>query len=161
MGEHVAFTLIGGHNFEGKHLYFDNFFTSLLLLEKLKLRGVIATETIRADRVGIPSQFALKEKMERGEYKSIVTSNFVIFKWMDAKHVFLGSNDYQNTEIIRISRRLKNKQLIEIDCPKAIKDYNKFIRGIDRFNQRISCYLFDRKSRRNWLRLFIFFVTAS
>jgi hypothetical protein len=56
---------------------------------------------------------------------------------------------------------LKNRQLIEIDCPKAIKDFNKFIRGVDRFNQRMSCYLFDRKSRRNWLRLFIFFFDAS
>jgi hypothetical protein len=148
-GERVVLTLIDGHNFEENHLYFDNFFTSLSLLEKLKLRKVSATGTIRNDRVGIPSQFALKEKMERGEYKSIVKSNFVIFKWMDTKHVFLVSNDCQNTGIVRVSRQLKNRQLIEIDCPKAIKDYNKFIRGVDRFNQRTSCYLFDRKSRRN------------
>jgi len=161
LGERVVLTLIDGHNFEGKHLYFDNFFTSFSLLEKLKLQRISATGTIRADRVGIPSQFALKEKMERCEYKSIVTSNFVIFKWMDTKHVLLASNDCQNTEIVRISRRLKNRQLIEIDCSKAIKDYNKFIRGVDRFNQRMSCYLFDRKSRRNWLRLFIFFFNAS
>ena len=161
LGERVVLSLIDGHDFEGKHLYFDNFFTSLSLLEKLRLRRISATGTIRADRVGISSQFTLKEKMERGEYKSIVTSNSVVFKWMDTKHVFLASNDCQNTGIVRISRRLKNRQLIEIDCPKAIKDYNKFMHGVDRFNQRMSCYLFDRKSRRNWLRLFIFFFNTS
>lgn len=161
VGERVVLTLISGHNFEEKYLYFDNFFTSLSLLEELKRQGVNATGTIRSDRVGIPSQFALKEKMERGQYKSINISNCVIFKWMDKKHVFLASNDCQNTDIVKISRRLKDRQLIEIDCPKAIKDYNKFIRGVDRFNQRMACYLFDRKSKRNWIRLFIFFLNAS
>ena len=29
LGERVVFDLISGHNFQGKHRYFDNFFTSL------------------------------------------------------------------------------------------------------------------------------------
>ena len=161
LGERVVLSIIGGHDFKGKHLYFDNFFTSLSLLEKLKLRRIGATGTFRADRAVNPSQFTSKEKMERGEYKSIITSNSIVFKWMNTKHVFLASNDCQNTETVRISRRLEIRQLIEIDCPKAIKDYNKFVQGVDRSNQRISCYLFDRKSRRNWLRLFIFFFNTS
>jgi hypothetical protein len=161
LGERVVCTLIADHHFEGKHLYFDNFFTSLSLLEKLRRQRISATGTIRPDRVGIPSQFALKEKMERGDYKSIIISNIIIFKWMDTKHVFLASNECENTEIITTSRQLKNKQRIEVDCPKVIVDYNKFIHGVDKFNQRISSYTFDRKSRRNWLRLFFFFFNAS
>ena len=62
---------------------------------------------------------------------------------------FLESNDCENTEMVTISRQSKDKQRIEIDCPKAIMDYNKFIHGVDRFNQRISSYTFDRKSKRN------------
>ena len=42
---------------------------------------------------------------------------------MDTKHVFLASNDCENTEIVTISRQLTNKQRIEVDCPKAIMDY--------------------------------------
>ncbi|CAF0882767.1 unnamed protein product [Adineta ricciae] len=67
LGERVVLTLIADHRFEGKQLYFDNFFTSLPLLEKLRRRRIYATGTIRSDRVGIPRQFALKEKMERGQ----------------------------------------------------------------------------------------------
>ena len=39
-------THLGDHNFEGKQLYFDNYFTSLSLLEKLKVRRITATGTI-------------------------------------------------------------------------------------------------------------------
>ena len=64
LGERVVLSLIDGHDFEEKHLYFDSLFTSLSLLEKLRLRRISATGTIRVDRVGISSQFTLKEKME-------------------------------------------------------------------------------------------------
>jgi len=40
--EGVVFDLITGHNFQGKHLYFDNVFTSFRLLEKLKLQNIKA-----------------------------------------------------------------------------------------------------------------------
>jgi hypothetical protein len=43
----------------------------------------------------------------------------------------------------------------------SAKDYNQFSHGVDRFNQRILCYNLDRKSKRNWLRMFIYFLNAS
>ena len=110
LGERVVFTLIADHHFEGKYLYFDNYFTSLSLLENLRRQRISATGTIRSDRAGIPPQFAVKEKMERGDYKSVVISNTIVHKWMDTKHVFLASNDCENTEIITVSRQLKDKQ---------------------------------------------------
>jgi len=160
LAEYVVFTLIADHHFEGRHLFFDSFFTSLPLLEKLKLHKISATGIIRPDRTGIPPKFALKEQMERGDYKSLVASNTIIFKWMDTKHVLLAGNGCKDTEIVPIFRQLKNEQLIKINCSKAIKDYNKFIHGVDRFNPRISCYTFDRRSKRNWLQLFVFFFNA-
>ncbi len=33
-----------------------------------------------ADWTGIPPKFALKEQMERGDYKSLIASNTIIFK---------------------------------------------------------------------------------
>jgi hypothetical protein len=152
---------LGGHNFEAKHLYFDNFFTSLGWLEKLKLQNIKASGTIRPDRAGISPDFAKKYKMERGDYKSIITSNSIVFIWMDTKHAFLARNYHKDNEIVSISRQLTNGQRITINYPKAIKDYNQFVHGVDRLSQRISCYNVDRKSKRNWLRIFIYFLNAS
>jgi len=60
--ERVVFNLISDHSFQGKHLYFDNYFTSIGLLEKLKLQNIKAAGTIRPDRAGIPSDFVKKIK---------------------------------------------------------------------------------------------------
>ena len=88
LGERVVFDLISGHNFQGKHLYFDNSFTSLRLLGNLKLQNIKACGSIRPDRAGIPSVFAKKNRMQRGDCKSIMTSNSIVFIWMDSKRVF-------------------------------------------------------------------------
>jgi hypothetical protein len=159
--ERVVFNLISNHSFQGKHLYFDNFFTSIGLLEKLKLQNIKAAGTIRPDRAGIDSDFVKKNKMERGDFKTIIISSSIIFIWMDTKHVFLASNYHKGNEVVPILRRMKSGQRVTINCPQAIKDYNQFSRGVDRFNHRISCYSLDRKSKRNWLRIFIYFLNAS
>ena len=138
MVECVVFDLIFVHNFQGKHLYFDNFFASLRLLENLKLQNIKACGTIRPDRAGIPSDFAKKNRMHRGDCKSIMTSNSIVFIWMDTKHVFLASNYHKDNEVVSISHRLQNGQRTTITCPTAIKDYNQFSHGVDLFNQRIS-----------------------
>ena len=139
MGDRVVFDLISGHNFQGKHLYFDNFFTSLRLLENLKLQNIKACGTIRPDRASIPSDFAKKNRMQRGDCcKSIITSNSIGFICMDAKHIFLPSNYHKDNEIVSICRRLQNGQRTMIACLTAIKDYNQFSHVVDLFNQRIS-----------------------
>jgi len=114
LGERVVFDLISGHHFEGKHLYFDNFFTSLRLLEKLKLQNIKACRTIRPDQTGIQSDFTKKNKMERGDCKSMITSNRIVFIWMDTKHVFLASNYHKDNEVVPISRHFENGQPITI-----------------------------------------------
>ena len=43
----------------------------------------------------------------------------------------------------------------------ACNNYNQFAHGVDLFSQRISCYSIDRKSKRNWLRIFVYFLNAS
>jgi hypothetical protein len=109
----------------------------------------------------MPSDFVKKNKMERGDFKTIIISSSIIFIWMDTKHIFLASNYHKGNEVVPILRRMKSGQRVTINCPQAIKDYNQFSRGVDRFNHRISCYSLDRKSKRNWLRIFIYFLNAS
>ena len=80
---------------------------------------------------------------------------------MDIKQIFLESNYHKDNKVVPICRRLKNSQRITIDCWKAVKGYNQFSHGVDRFSERILCYDLDRKSKRNCFRIFIYFLNAS
>ena len=48
--------------------------------------------------------------------------------YLFVQHVFLASNSCEDSKVVLESRQLKNGQLITINCPKAINDYNQFIR---------------------------------
>ena len=162
LGKCVVFNLIPGHNFQRQHLYFGNFFTSFGFLENLKLQNIKVCGTVRPDRADIPSDFAKKNRMQRGDYKSIITSNSIVFIRMDTKHVFfLVSNYHKDNEVLSISPRLQNSQPTMIACPTAVEDCNQLSRGVDLFGQRISCYNLDRRSKRNCLMIFIYFLNAS
>jgi hypothetical protein len=56
--------------------------------------------------------------MERGDYKSMVIWNSIVFISMDTKHVFSASNYHEDNEVVSISRPLKNSQRITIDSTK-------------------------------------------
>lgn len=46
-------------------------------------------------------------------------------------------------------------------CPQAIVDYNKYIGGVDRFDQRMATNCIAWKSRTWWMKLFYYFMDAA
>lgn len=110
LGERVVLALTKDEWHKEKLFYFDNFFTSLKLLEKLKVEECFAAGTIRANRSGIP-KLADDNKLPRGtsDYR-ITNTGLGIFKWKDCKSVLLASN-YHGSELSTVLR--KNKGVSE------------------------------------------------
>nr|CAI5862844.1 unnamed protein product [Callosobruchus analis] len=70
------------------HLFFDNFFTSLHLIEELRIMGLKGTGTIRENRVGKAcplSRSTEMRKKERGAIESVSsdTNTISLCKWHD------------------------------------------------------------------------------
>ena len=82
-------------------------------------------------------------------------------KWQDKKPVFISSNCFDPEKTATVTRKEKDGSKQVIICPEMVSQYNKYKGGVDLFDQRISCYSIDRKSKRNWLRIFIYFLQAS
>ena len=97
LGEQVVQTMtedLAGKNHE---VYFDNFFTSIPLMEYLKENGINAAGTVRMNRKALP--VGMEEGLERGESDHRVSKDGVtVFKWQDNKPVFVVSN-FHGTEI--------------------------------------------------------------
>ncbi|GFN97050.1 PiggyBac transposable element-derived protein 4 [Plakobranchus ocellatus] len=74
-------------------VYFDNFFTSLSLLQHLYESGVYSCGTTCTNRKGMPD-FFLGKSLERSNSDFRVAGDYfiVVVKWMDNKSVHVASN---------------------------------------------------------------------
>lgn len=124
------------------HIYFDNYFTTVPLLEEMAKRNMRGTGTVRENRLShctLPSKDILK-KMPRGTFNYKSTNNEVlIVKWNDNNIVNVASNNLQVFPTQKVSR-LSKKKKVTVDQPKCIYYYNSFMGGVDRCDENISYY---------------------
>lgn len=141
-------------------LWFDNFFTSVDLLEQLQDKGTHACGTIRHNRRGLPT-LAQDKSLKRGEFDySTSNSGLSYYKWKDNKAVHMLSN-FHGTEAGSVERTEKNGNKVVIACPKAVEAYNSEMGGVDKADMLKSIYGIDRKSKKWWHRLFFHLVDVS
>lgn len=154
LGERIVLELTKQDWKKGKIVYFDNFFTTIRLLEKLKLENTLACGTIRSNRKYLPKGMIIDKKLKRGDFDH-KTSNtgITFFKWKDNKVVTLASN-FHGTESVQIKRKLHDGTITYIPGPDIVDDYNKFMGGVDYHDQLRQCYGIDRRSKKWWHRIF-------
>uniref|UniRef100_A0A2K6LGX8 ERCC excision repair 6, chromatin remodeling factor n=1 Tax=Rhinopithecus bieti TaxID=61621 RepID=A0A2K6LGX8_RHIBE len=126
------------------HFVFNNFFTSIALLDKLSSMGHQATGTVRKDhidKVPLESDVALKKK-ERGTFDyRIDGKGNIVCRWNDNSVVTVASSGagiHPLCLVSRYSQKLKKK--IQVQQPNIIKVYNQFMGGVDRADENIDKY---------------------
>ena len=152
LGEQVVQTMVLDLLKKNHEVYFDNFFTSVPLMEYLKENGVNATGTVRLNRKALPID--MKKDLDRGECDHCVSKDgLTIFKWQDNKPVFVLSNSH-GTDISSVKRTQRDGSKLEFPCPTAIVDYNKFMGGVDKADMLCAVQGLSRKSKKWWHRIF-------
>lgn len=143
-------------------VYFDNYFTSMPLMNDLKQSKIYACGTVRKDRKGLPSNFKSDKVMERGDADwRMIDEGIVSMKWMDKKGIYFLSNFHDPEQTTSVQRRKKDGTSEEILCPELVKDYNQNMGHVDKADMLKSFYEIDRKSKRWWLRIFWHFVDVT
>ena len=138
------------------YIFFDNYFNSPMLIQKLHEQGLYGLGTVRSNRKHLPEMKKDKD-MNRGDHQIKFCKNIACIKWMDNKSVFLvGSNLEEIVSISNVQRRQKGSATkMNVSCPTAIKVYNAHMGGVDLMDQLQSVYRLDRRSKfRFYLRLF-------
>ncbi|CAF3008182.1 unnamed protein product [Rotaria sp. Silwood2] len=162
LGEYVVKRFVVDLEFSYRKVYFDNYFTSPILIDYLYKKGIYAAGTVRADRKYLPKEFCKSTiLLKRGEFEYIVSDNVVLYKWMDRKLVFLLSNFHDPCSTDIIQRKEKDGGKTNVQCPISIIDYNKYMGGVDGADQRKESYSLDRKSKKFWLRIFFNFMNVA
>ncbi|MCL4142327.1 UNVERIFIED_CONTAM: hypothetical protein GTU68_050401 [Idotea baltica] len=155
------------HNKNHK-VYFDNYFTSLKLLQELKNKGILALGTIRPNRMLGAQKLLKTEKVlkneGRGSYDWRVdcTSDVRIMKWNDNSTVHFAST-FIGCELGEKAKRWssKDKEYILVDCPKMVHEYNKFMGGVDLNDMLLSQYRIRLKSNKWYMAIFYYVIKVA
>ena len=150
---------------QGYHLYLDNYYTEVGLLEYLYENKIYATGTARVDRSQFPKEIIMKTKMklQRGYSDWRMCGPVLAQVWIDSKPVhILSTIHYPNYDdevansTIYVKRKGKKGAVggINVPFPPAIKDYNANMGGVDSADQIMKYYNCGRKSSKWYRRIF-------
>lgn len=119
-------------------VYFDNYFTSLPLLEYLANRGILGLGTVRRNRIPdckLPTEKEMLRKPRGYSVEYVANINGVdvsTVSWKDNKTVNLASTFVGEKEKTKARRwDKKNKKYIHIDRPHIVSEYNRHMGCVD------------------------------
>ena len=164
LGERVILKLLASLEDKGFCAYFDNFFTTIPLMKKLADRSLFGCGTIRQTRKHFPKRHLIEDKkIAMGQSDFAVCNEISIVKWKDrgTKSVTVCSNMHNAADTGQVLRTNKTGERETVACPKSVVDYNKYMGGVDRFDQRLESYCVSWKSRRWWMKLLYYFIDSS
>lgn len=125
-------------------LFFDNFFSTLALIDELTKRNIQATGTIRKNRINncaLNSDVEMKKNRGSFDERVTVDKNIQVVKWCDNNFVYMVSNMFGVNPLYPVTRySQKEKTRIGVMQPNSIKKYNVSMGGVDRSDQNIGLY---------------------
>ena len=146
-------------------MFFDNFYSSVVLLKDLFDLGVLATGTIRENRKEFPENLKNGKQwarnLERGSMRWERKPPCLIMQWVDNKVVSVVTTlDNANDKVTTVRKSKANDEWTDIvvNQPKAIDNYNKYMNGVDRSDQLIGTNNVNRKCLKWWKTLFFHLI---
>lgn len=164
--EDVVLKLLRAGNVLGKnhHVYFDNFYTSVAMFTDFACKfKTFCCGTLRLNRKDLPKSLMQKKQdnmKTRGTSRFSKSGNLILCLWKDRK-VIRVLTTIHGTQLSTCKRRTKGKngafERVEYSCPVAVRDYSKFMGGVDLSDQLFSYYCFARKTQK-WTRKMFFYI---
>ena len=144
-------------------LFFDRYFTTVSLLDRLNAINIKATGTIMNNRLK-NIHFNEDKKFKQGKWEELTRSDdqIVAIKWKDSKCVTVlstATGAEPHTMVTRWSKA--EKKYIEVPSPSVIKTYNQNMGGVDVCDQQLEAYRTWIKTKKWTLKVALHFIDLS
>uniref|UniRef100_A0A8C1IR02 PiggyBac transposable element-derived protein domain-containing protein n=1 Tax=Cyprinus carpio TaxID=7962 RepID=A0A8C1IR02_CYPCA len=143
---------------KGYRLYMDNFYTSPTLFLDLLQNGILACGTLRHSS-SLPKANDLSGRSELGSIRWCRQGPLLFVKWMDAREVLMCSSVHKAFTGDTVTRNAKGSDGVWrtrlIPVPSAVKDYSKYMGGVDLLDSLIDYYNVLHKTTK-WYKTFFF-----
>ncbi|XP_068086068.1 piggyBac transposable element-derived protein 3-like isoform X1 [Anabrus simplex] len=144
----------------GSYVYFDHFFTTVGLMDKLIELNLEGTGTIMVNRLkGV--HFSHDSKLRQGDYEEFCRNDekLVAVKWRDSKCVTLLSTCSGAEPVANVKRWSKKEgKYNEVPCPFVVRCYNPCMGGVDICDQQMECYRTWIKTKKWTLKVSLHFL---
>ena len=148
--------------YKGYVMVFDNFFSSVELLEDLLDKGIQCVATTRTNRRKWPGDELKGTLLKvRGEYNTCMVGRVQAIVWRDSKVVPFLNTYCDPLAVTTVKRKEKDGTSTEVPCPASVAEYNQHMGGVDLFDMKRKLYSCSRKSKKWWRRLFWFLVDTA
>lgn len=155
LGYDVVTKMITPFMNKNHHVYFDNFFSSVRLLEHLRVQDTFACATVRVNRKDLPP--CARQKLRPGGKIVRQKGKIVFTKWHDKRDVLvLSSNSSPDVPDVVIRRH--NQQ---VHKPAVIALYNENMGGVDLADQLRKYYSTGRSCKKWYKYLFWYSIDVS
>lgn len=145
---------------KGSAMFFDRYFTTIPLMNRLNEIGIYATGTIMSNRLK-NVHFSIDKKFNRGVWEEFTRADNKItaVKWKDSKCVTIVSTatGAEPHQIVKRWSKVENKE-INVNCPAIIQYYNQNMGGVDLCNQQMEAYRTWIKTKKWTLKVAVHFI---
>ena len=144
-------------------LYFDRWFTSIVLQTYLASKGIHCLGTVSLNRlpgVGFASDKDFAKTGRRTyQEKCAVIDNVETraVKWMDSRSVVLLSTFASAEPLSECKRYKKRKCPIMVPCPSIVQEYNKNMASVDLMNDLVALYRIHARLKNFIIKFFTTF----
>lgn len=149
---------------KGHKVYFDNYFSSVALMDTLKNKKILASGTCRENRTEkcpiIVNKNAFKTK-PRGTFDFRVSDDIVVVKWKDNKDVVMVTNFDSLSEKSTKRWDKKEKKYINVPQPACVQNYNKYMGFVDQMDQNVGTYRIRMRQRKWWWPIFSYMMSVA
>lgn len=144
-------------------VYFDRFFSSVVLLEHLLSDHIYACGTIMNTKKGVPPAMKDKKQLKRqvpnrGDSISFQQNNITVTAWNDNNVVVLAHSCLAHPGEMFTCERQVGRQKLTVQQPHAIHRYNQHMNGVDVHDQLRKKYAASRASKKYWKYILWFVI---
>ncbi|KAL8599603.1 hypothetical protein ACOMHN_024501 [Nucella lapillus] len=162
LGTRVVRKLVSPYFKKYHHVYFDNYFTSVNLMEVLLRKKTYSCGTVRLNRRGLPDRLKRTKLTVPGQMLKLQKGRLLAVTWYDRKRQVSVLSTGNSTDNIQINRRGRcGLPDMMYPKPKAIQEYSENYNAVDKNDQLRSYYGIANKANKWWKYLFWFFCDVS
>ena len=130
LGGQVVWQLAESLKGKGHKLFFDDYFSSVPLMELLQVKHIVACATIRSTRKDVPL-IVVDNSLKRGDFDyGSAPDGISVYKWRDNRSVHFILNCHNPTVTI-VEKKQKNGSKLVVACPEVVKHCNENIGDVD------------------------------